>query len=86
MTHRTSNGRYFVVDQATGRKFCVEVIHTRNDAVDGDWTNGGIDKVHHRGSISKDESIITEENGYKNIIDLPAGVSPTDYINKLLNN
>jgi hypothetical protein len=81
----TSNGRYFVIDKETGRRFCVEVVHGRNDAVDGDWTNGGIDQVKHRGSLSKDESIITPENGYKNIKTLAAGVSPSDYINKLLN-
>lgn len=81
----TGNGRYYVVDQKTNRKFCVETIHARNDKEDGDWTNGGIDKVKHRGSIPIEESIITEKNGFKNITTLPSGVSPNDYIDEMLN-
>jgi hypothetical protein len=38
----------------------------------------------HKGSIDLDESIITEENGFKNIVVLEVGESPTDYINKML--
>jgi hypothetical protein len=81
MKNDTNDGRYTVVDLPTGRKFTVEVIHNRNDRSDGDWTNGGIDKVKNRGSISEDESIINEENGFKNI---GYAKNPTDYINELL--
>jgi hypothetical protein len=84
----SDTGRYFVVDQKTGRRFCVEPISGNNTT----W--GDIDPAtkkltgsygkKHKGSIDLDESIITEENGFKNITILPVGESPADYINKLL--
>jgi hypothetical protein len=83
-------GRYYVIDQKTGRKFCVEPI-SGNVAKWGDVDpvskklTGSYGKKH-KGSIDANESIITKENGFKNIMTLPAGVSPEDYINKLLAN
>ena len=84
----SDTGRYYVVDQKTGRKFCVEPISGNNTS----W--GDIDPAtkkltgsygkKHKGSIDLDESIITEENGFKNIVVLEVGESPSDYINRLL--
>lgn len=34
----------------------------------------------HRGGIKPEQSEITEENGYTNIVELPPGVSPQKYI------
>ena len=86
----SETGRYMIIDQKTGRKFMVEPIgdpHTTwgdiNPAtkqVEGDYGD------KHKGSIKEDESIITEENGFKNIKILKVGESPTGYINELLNN
>lgn len=78
------NGRYYVRDLETKRLFCVEIIHGRSDREDGDWQNGGIDPVKHRGSIDLRDSLITEENGFKNIEVLPMGANPIDRINQLL--
>lgn len=86
----SDSGRYFVIDIKSGRKFCVEPIGVSHP----EW--GDVDPVSkkmtgsygekHKGCIDESESIITEENGFKNIITLPAGESPDSYINKLLKN
>lgn len=83
-------GRYYI--RKNGRTFCIEPIHQRNDNVNKpSWLNGGISgdevKVEKNlgGSIREEDSIITPENGFKNIIMLPPGVSPNGYIEGLLN-
>lgn len=83
-----ANGRYYVTDFKTGRKFCVEPIGNNHviwgdinpatKVIEGDYGD------KYRGSIDESESIITEENGYKNIVTLKAGDSPNSYIEKLL--
>jgi len=87
----SQSGRYFITDIKTGRKFCIEPIGNDRPA---DW--GDADPVtkkmtghygeKYRGSIEEKDSIIIEENGFKNIIDLEPGVSPEDYIKKLIEN
>jgi hypothetical protein len=87
----SKTGRYYIVDQATGRKFCVEPID--NDPYRKIWgdINPATKKLEgeygkkDKGSVTDSESVITEANGFKNIITLPAGFSPEDYITKLLN-
>jgi len=86
----SKTGRFFIVDPKSGRKFCVEPID--NSERPADW--GDIDPVtkkltghygkKHTGSIKESESIITEENGFKNIVMLEAGQNPMDYVEKLL--
>jgi len=85
----SKSGRYYVEDVESGRKFCVEPI---GDDRPADW--GDVDPAtkkvtgkygqKYRGSIDEKDSIITEENNFKNIKDLKQGESPEDYINKLL--
>ena len=83
-----SSGRYFVLK--SGRKFCVEPIAERNQKIDGQvFRNGGIggNEVKNKqlgGSIREEDSIITPENGYKNIMRLPAGHSPNGMIESLM--
>ena len=83
-------GRYYIIDIKTGRKFCVEPL------LDGEHTNWGdlnpaTKKVEgnygekYIGAIDRKDTIITEENGFKNIFELKPGESPTDLINSLLN-
>lgn len=80
----STTGRYFIRDWRTGRIFCIEPIHERNQKQDDlRWTNGGIDPVKG-GSIRDEDSMITPENGYHNITYLPPGVSPEGYIEMLL--
>jgi len=90
MGSTAETGRYMVIDQATGRKFLVEPIgdpHTvwgdinpATKKVEGDYGD------KNKGSIDEKESIITEENGFKNIKTLKVGESPMTYINELLKN
>jgi hypothetical protein len=80
----STTGRYFVRDQRSGRVFCVEPINRRDQKLDDkQWTNGGIDQVRG-GAVLDDESIITPENGFKNITYLPPGTSPDGFIEMLL--
>lgn len=87
-----NTGRYYVIDHKTGRKFCIEPISERDQRIsDRTFTNGGTsgDAMKNKssiagGSIHEEDSIITEENEYKNIVTLPPGVSPEGYIEQLL--
>lgn len=86
----SDTGRYYIIDKETGRKFCVEPID--NSKRPADW--GDLDPVtkkitgkygqKHKGSVTEDESIINEENGFKNIVELEPGQSPESYIDNLL--
>lgn len=84
----SNSGRYFITDIKSGRKFCVEPIgDDRNnwgdyDPVTKKFTGNYGEK--YRGSIEEEDSIITEENGFKNIVTLGVGVSPESYIENYL--
>jgi hypothetical protein len=77
-------GRFIYTSARTGRTYAVEPMEA-NGRVDTAW--GSIDpatgklmnkKGHdkYRGAISPKDSLITEENGFKNITVLEAGTSP----------
>lgn len=83
-----STGRYFITTPS-GRKFCVEPIAERNQKIDGEvFRNGGtsgdgVKSEQKGGAIRESESIITPENGYKNIVMLPPGHSPNGFVEAL---
>ena len=80
----SATGRYFVRDRKTGRLFCVEPISERNQKLDDrTWSRGGIMPVQG-GAVREEDSIIREENGFRNIVHLPPGTSPDGYIAMLL--
>lgn len=78
--------RTFVICKS-GRKFCVEAIGD----VYTDWGNvtfgekKGLEKVSSKGTntLQAEDSIISKENGYKNIAWLAPGTSPFGYIDAL---
>lgn len=86
----SKTGRYFIVKD--GRKFLVEPIDNTfglgrkkwgdidpaTKTVQGDYGNKEI------GAIHENDSIITKENGFKNITTLGVGVSPDSYINTII--
>jgi hypothetical protein len=82
-------GRYFVRDMKTNRVFCVEPLRERNEKVDDRvFTNGGISGTDVKnksqvkgGSVLEDDSIITKENGFK---DIRYGSNPMDIIESML--
>lgn len=80
-TNTDDTGRFMVYSSRTGRQYFVEPIGT----VKTNW--GSIDPAtgemmhkkgdgKYRGSIDAKDSLITEENGFKNIRELGVGVSP----------
>ncbi len=86
--NRDETGRFIVKSIKTGKSYFVEVI-------DGDErTNwGDVDPAtkkitgsygdKYKGSIRKEESMITKENGFDKIHTLGVGESPLDYINRI---
>ena len=80
----STTGRYFIRDPRSGRVFCVEPINRRDQKLDEQrWTNGGIDQVRG-GAVPEEDSVITPENGFRNIVHLPPGTSPDGYVEMLL--
>ena len=84
------SGRYYIIDKESGRKFCVEPIGnphiTWGDVDPASKSITGHYGEKHKGSINESESIITPENGFKNIVTLPPGVSPDEYLREILKN
>ncbi len=79
---RDETGRFMVISNVTGVKYFVEPI---GDGRGGDWGsyNPGTGEIENKkgfdkytGSVTLKESLITEENGFKNIKHLPEGWSP----------
>jgi len=80
----STTGRYYIRDHKSGRIFCVEPINRRDQRLDDlAWSNGGIDPVRG-GAIAEADSVITPENGFRNITYLPPGTSPDGYVDMLL--
>lgn len=87
----SATGRFYVTTPC-GRTFCVEPIDESVGHGPKRW--GDIDPASktvtgqygqkYPGAVHPDDSIITEGNGFKNIAILEPGVSPMDYIEKLL--
>lgn len=89
LADRDNTGRFIVRSLRTGKTYYVE-------AIDGDertaW--GDLDPVtktfetsnygkKYKGSIRKEESLITKENGFTKIHELGIGESPLDYIRRI---
>lgn len=83
---RDHTGRYCVTSFRTGVKYAIEPMHDRNTRTEWGDVNPvtkrltGTYGTKYRGSIDKEDSLITKENGFKNIVDLPKGTSPEGYI------
>lgn len=89
LTNTDETGRFIVYSSRTGKSYAVEPIigaHTPKwgsiDPATGKLMNKkGHDK--YTGGIRADESLITEENGFKNIQLLDIGTSPLNAIDVL---
>ena len=91
LINNDETGRFIVKSQKTGKTYFVEALDTDERSLWGDYnpvtkrfetSNYG---NKYKGSISPDESMITEENGFTNIRTLGVGVSPMGYITKIDN-
>lgn len=82
-TNTDETGRMIVTSLKTGRKYFIEAIGSGYNEVWGDvdpatkkMTGSYGDK--YTGSVRPEQSLITEENGFKNIVTLKVGESPFD--------
>lgn len=81
-------GRFIVKSLKTGKSYYVEPIDGGNKLEWGDL-NPSTKKMEgdygskYKGSVKRSESLITEENGFENIVELEPGISPIDYINRI---
>ena len=86
-----NQGREVFIDLETGRRFVIEVIDNSNgnqqlwgDIDPATKTVNGNYGQKNKAGINEKDSIIKEENNFKNITTLGKGESPYSYINKLL--
>ena len=86
LVNSEETGRQVVVSIRTGKKYYVEAIgNGRSDWGDVDPATGKITGNYggkYTGSITKEQSIITEDNGFKNIVTIDSG-SPYGVIQEL---
>jgi len=70
----SDTGRFWVVDHKTGRRFCVEPISERDQQVNTkEWDVGGAESVDG-GAIRREDSVITEENGFEEIVEIQGSI------------
>ena len=86
--NRDETGRFIVKSTKTGKSYFVEVIDGDERTNWGDVDPGtkkmtGSYGDKYKGSIRKEESMITKENGFDKIHTLGVGESPLDYINRI---
>lgn len=88
LTRTDETGRFIVISSKTGIAYHVEVMDEGEKQKWGDLNPAtkqitGSYGEKYRGSIKKSESLITPENGFKNITTLPQGTSPYGYISEI---
>jgi len=87
LTETEHTGRCLVTSFRTGKTYAIEPL----DGHKVKWgdLNPATGKLEgsygekYKGSVPEKDSLITTENGFKNIIKLEAGQSPESYINKI---
>ncbi len=92
LTNRDETGRFIVNSSKTGKTYFVEPIGENRSADWGSYNPStgqienkkGFDK--HRGSIDKNDSMITKENGFDSIHYTAKGASPFSVIEQLESN
>lgn len=88
LVNSDETGRFIVKSLKTGHSYYVEPIDDGSKTEWGDL-NPSTKKLEgdygkkYKGAIKKEESLITEENGFINIKTLPPGYSVIDYIEEL---
>lgn len=80
-TNTDETGRFTVTSSRTGKTYAVEPIgnvKTNWGSIDPATGNLMNKKGHdkYRGSVDAEDSLITEENGFTNIVMLDVGTSP----------
>jgi len=77
------SGRFWVRDLKSNRVFCVEPLENRHEEKIILQPSETVveDNKKYKGTIKPEESIITKDNGFVNIVDT---ANPLDYIERLL--
>lgn len=70
-------GRFLIRSIRTGKLYACEPLHTK------ERRRWGYIQQFSDGAIQKEESLITEENGFKNIETLKPGESPLEWIKRI---
>jgi len=81
-------GRFIIYSFRTGISYFCEPLDTGERRRFGDINpaTGQVEGSYgqkYRGAIHPKDSLITEENGFKNIVILKPGVSPNGYVNEI---
>jgi hypothetical protein len=82
-------GRFVVTSLVTGKKYFVECIENSSRPASWGDINPSTKKLEgdygnkYRGGIKADESMISKENGFDKIHDIPVGTSINDYIDRV---
>lgn len=90
LTNTDETGRFIVYSTLTGITYFIEPLDEGSRVKWGDVdpatkeTTGQYGKKY-KGAIKSEESLITEENGFKNIQTLEPGFSPHSYLASLDN-
>ena len=87
-TKTEDSGRFIVTSKRTGKEYFVEPIgdpHVEWGSVDQASGKLNVKKgwKKNKGSIEKDESLISKENGFDKVHNLKPGESPLVYIDRL---
>lgn len=88
LINSSETGRHIVRSLETGKEYYVECLgdpHLEWGSLDQATGKMTVKKgwKKYRGSIDADESLITKENGFDKVHDLPVGINPLYYINEL---
>lgn len=81
LTDTDETGRFIVTSQRTGRSYFIEPLLGKHTPVWGDMDpatkklSGSYGKKY-TGAVEPKDSLITEDNGFKNIETLGIGISP----------
>lgn len=84
LSNTDHTGRFMITSKVTGVSYYVEPVgNPRTNWGDLDPATKKVTGSYgtkYRGSVDEKDSIVTEENGFKNVVTLPPGQSPLDYI------
>ena len=87
LENTSDTGRHIIYSYRTGKTYAVEPMgnpHTKwGDLNPATGKVEGSYGSKHRGSIDEKDSMITEENGFKNIVVHKPGQSPYAYIDEV---
>jgi len=90
LINSSDTGRFIVKSKRTGRTYFIEPqgdAHIEWGSVDQSTGKMNTKKgwKKNKGSTEREDSLITSDNGFDNIITLKAGVSPIKYIEDIDN-